>query len=78
MKRVIGFMLSLVMIMSLVLTGCASSSSSADNKSNTAPAATAKKIKVGFLYVGPVGDGGYTYAHDQGRLYLEKKLGDKV
>jgi basic membrane protein A len=26
---------------------------------------------VGFLYVGPIGDGGFTYAHDQGRLYLE-------
>jgi len=29
------------------------------------------KLKVGFVYVGPVGDAGWTYAHDQGRLYLE-------
>ncbi|MBL7182853.1 MAG: BMP family ABC transporter substrate-binding protein [Anaerolineae bacterium] len=31
--------------------------------------------KVAFVYVGPVGDLGWTYAHDQGRLYLEKELG---
>jgi basic membrane protein A and related proteins len=80
MKKIIGLMMSLMLIMTLVLTGCASSSSSSskDNNSGTAPAAAAKKIKVGFLYVGPVGDGGYTYAHDQGRKYLEKELGDKV
>lgn len=35
-------------------------------------------IKVGFVYVGPVGDGGWTYAHDQGRLAMQKALGDKV
>ncbi|MEM5826515.1 MAG: BMP family ABC transporter substrate-binding protein [Pyrobaculum sp.] len=32
------------------------------------------KIKVHFIYVGPVGDYGWTYAHDQGRRYLEKTL----
>src|SRR6056297_705031 len=34
--------------------------------------------KVGFIYVGPVGDGGWTYEHDQGRLALEEHFGDKV
>jgi len=38
-------------------------------------AAPAEKIKVAFVYVGPTGDMGWTYAHDQGRLYLEKELG---
>jgi basic membrane protein A len=32
------------------------------------------KFKVGFIYVGPPGDAGWTYAHDQGRKYLEKNL----
>lgn len=32
-------------------------------------------LKIGFIYVGPIGDGGYTFAHDQGRLALEKELG---
>jgi len=34
--------------------------------------------KVGFIYVGPVGDGGWTYEHDQGRLAVEEHFGDKV
>ncbi|NHM17280.1 BMP family ABC transporter substrate-binding protein [Tritonibacter mobilis] len=34
--------------------------------------------KVGFVYVGPVGDGGWTYEHDQARLAVEKEFGDKV
>ncbi|BAI80448.1 conserved hypothetical protein [Deferribacter desulfuricans SSM1] len=32
----------------------------------------AKDLKVGFIYVGPVGDGGWSYAHDLGRKELEK------
>ena len=38
----------------------------------------ADKLKVGFIYVGPIGDHGWTYTHDQGRLMVEDKLGDKV
>ena len=37
--------------------------------------AMAAKVKAAFVYVGPVGDHGWTYAHDQGRLDLEKTLG---
>ncbi|KQT70088.1 MULTISPECIES: BMP family ABC transporter substrate-binding protein [unclassified Aureimonas] len=36
------------------------------------------KVKAAFVYVGPVGDFGYTFAHDQGRKFLVEKLGDKV
>ncbi|RKF13793.1 BMP family ABC transporter substrate-binding protein [Roseovarius spongiae] len=36
------------------------------------------KTKVGFIYVGPIGDGGYTYEHNQGRLAVEEHFGDKV
>ena len=36
------------------------------------------ETKVGFVYVGPVGDHGWTYQHDQGRQQLEKKLGVKT
>ena len=36
------------------------------------------KTKVGFVYVGPVGDGGWTYEHDQGRLAVEEAFGDSV
>ena len=41
-------------------------------------ASAADKLKVGFIYVGPIGDHGWTYAHDQGRLALEGELGDMV
>ncbi len=33
------------------------------------------KPKVGFIYVGPVGDAGWTYSHDLGRQQLEAELG---
>jgi basic membrane protein A len=36
------------------------------------------KIKVGFIYVGPTGDHGWTYRHDIGRQDVEKHFGDKV
>jgi basic membrane protein A and related proteins len=36
------------------------------------------KLKVGFIYVGPIGDGGWTYEHDQGRLAVEAEFGDRV
>lgn len=43
------------------------------------PAAlSADRVKVGFIYVGPVGDHGWTYQHDQARLALEKEFGDQV
>ena len=34
--------------------------------------------KVGFIYVGPIGDGGWTYEHNEGRLAVEEHFGDKV
>jgi simple sugar transport system substrate-binding protein len=41
-------------------------------------ASAAEKLKVGFIYLGPVGDLGWTYQHDLGRLAMLKELGDKV
>ncbi len=37
-----------------------------------------EKVKVGFVYVGPIGDLGWSYQHDQGRLAVEAALGDRV
>ena len=36
------------------------------------------QLKVGFVYVGPIGDHGWTYRHDVGRLAIEKAFGNKV
>ena len=50
----------------------------------SAPAAAASApakpapLKIAFAYVGPVGDGGWTFAHDNARKAVEKEFGDKV
>ncbi len=36
------------------------------------------KVKACWVYVGPVGDGGWTFQHDQGRLAVIEAFGDKV
>lgn len=36
------------------------------------------KTKACFIYIGPTGDFGWTYQHDQGRKQIEAELGDKV
>ena len=40
--------------------------------------AFAEPVKVGFIYVGPIGDHGWTYRHDIGRQQVEEAFGDKV
>ena len=35
-------------------------------------------VKVGFIYVGPIGDGGWTVEHNEGRLAVEDEFGDQV
>lgn len=66
MKKLLSILL--VMIMSITaLVGCTSEISDSEGK-----------LTVGFIYVGPVGDGGFTDAHNKGRLYLEEQMGDKV
>ncbi|MFX9600792.1 BMP family ABC transporter substrate-binding protein, partial [Acinetobacter baumannii] len=50
----------------LLLAGSVSAANAAD------------KLKVGFIYLGPVGDLGWTYQHDLGRQALVKELGDKI
>src|SRR4030081_2227640 len=41
-------------------------------------ASAADKLKVGFIYLGPIGDLGWTYQHDLARLAMVKEFGDKV
>ena len=44
----------------------------------TAAAPKAEPLKIAFAYVGPVGDAGWTFAHDLGRKEIEKEFGDKI
>ncbi|HEY4975245.1 MAG TPA: BMP family ABC transporter substrate-binding protein, partial [Steroidobacteraceae bacterium] len=41
-------------------------------------AAAAEPVKVAFVYVGPISDGGWSYQHNLGRLALEKQFGASV
>ena len=45
---------------------------------SAAAPAKPEPLKIAFAYVGPVGDGGWTFAHDNGRKAVEKEFGDKV
>lgn len=53
----------------IVLSGCTKKK---DDQAAKAPVSTAKDIKAAFVYIGPVGDGGWTYAHDLGRKVMAK------
>lgn len=45
---------------------------------SVATAAAQDSLKVGFVYVSPTGEAGWTYTHDEARQYLEEKFGDKI
>jgi basic membrane protein A len=68
---------ALTAVASAVLVGCGKKE---EAKPAEAPAAAAKAepLKIAFAYVGPVGDGGWTFAHDNARKALEKEFGDKI
>jgi simple sugar transport system substrate-binding protein len=41
-------------------------------------AASSAPLKVAFVYLGPIADGGWTYQHNLGRLALEKEFGARI
>lgn len=84
MKKIVGLLL--ILVLSLSLVACSTPAPKQDAQNGDASKkedmqkqeenkSEQKPLKVGFIYVGPIGDGGYTYAHDQGRLAVEKELG---
>ena len=65
------------------LVGCGKKEEAPAAAASAAPVAAsapakAEPLKVAFAYVGPPGDGGWTFAHDNARKALEKELGDKI
>ncbi|MFC6637055.1 BMP family ABC transporter substrate-binding protein [Sulfitobacter sp. JBTF-M27] len=60
------------------LTKLLTSAALALGLATTAMADGHEKTKVGFVFVGPIGDGGWTYEHNKGRLAVEEEFGDKV
>ena len=75
-KRSALKMVALTAVAAAALVGCGKKEEAP--KAAAPAAAKAEPLKIGFAYVGPVGDGGWTFAHDNGRKALEKEFGDKI
>ncbi|MCE7985726.1 MAG: BMP family ABC transporter substrate-binding protein [Caldilinea sp. CFX5] len=72
-----------LLLLALILVACAPPPAAPATGGDQAaaaekPAAVEGVLKVAFVYVAPIGDLGWTWAHDQGRLALEEKFGDKI
>lgn len=63
-----------ILVLSVALVGCGGGEKPKAQEGQKDAAPAADKFKVAFIYVGPVGDGGWSYAHDQARQYLEKEV----
>ncbi len=74
MKRSMSIAAAMLLVFSMILTGCGKSSSNNTQPTNTA-GIPKDQIKVGFIYVGPANDGGWSQAQDEGRKYLVQQLG---
>ncbi len=70
---------ALTALSAAVLVGCGKKEEAAAPEA-AAPAAAivVEPLKVAFAYVGPVGDGGWTYAHDRARAEVQAAFGDKI
>ncbi|GAB3192895.1 BMP family ABC transporter substrate-binding protein [Hydrogenophaga aquatica] len=69
---------ALTALASAALIGCGKKEEPAAAPAPVTEAPKAEPLKIAFAYVGPVGDGGWTFAHDNGRKALEAEFGDKV
>lgn len=83
-KRSLLKLAALTAVASAALIGCGKKEDApapaAAAPAAPAPAAAAAPapLNIAFAYVGPVGDGGWSFAHDNGRKALEKEFGDKI
>ncbi|MEO5737868.1 MAG: BMP family ABC transporter substrate-binding protein, partial [Variovorax sp.] len=84
-KRSLLKLAALTAVASAALVGCGKKEeAAAPAAAPAAPAPTAAApapaapLNIAFAYVGPVGDGGWTFAHDNARKALEKEFGDKI
>src|SRR5438105_15528781 len=68
MRKRKSLLLGLVVLLGVAMLALATSVS----------AKQAAAFKVAWIYPGPHNDGGWSQAHDAGRLYVQKMLGDKV
>ena len=79
-KRSLLKLAALTAVAAAALVGCGKKEEAPAPAPAASAAAPAKPepLKIAFAYVGPVGDGGWTFAHDNARKAVEKEFGDKV
>ena len=79
-KRSLLKLAALTAVAAAALVGCGKKEEAPAPAPVASAAAPAKPepLKIAFAYVGPVGDGGWTFAHDNARKAVEKEFGDKV
>ena len=73
-KRSLLKLAAVTAVAAAVLVGCGKKPEAAAPEA----APKAEPLKIAFAYVGPVGDGGWTFAHDNARKAIEKEFGDKI
>ena len=80
-KRSLMKLAALTAVASAALIGCGKKEEAAPAPEPAPAVAEAPKVeplKIAFAYVGPVGDGGWTFAHDNARKAMQAEFGDKV
>jgi basic membrane protein A and related proteins len=78
-RRLLQLAAASTLAASALLVGCGKKEEAAPPAAPaSAAAAKPEPLKIAFAYVGPVGDGGWTFAHDNARKAMEKEFGDKV
>ncbi len=79
-KRSLLKIAALTAVAAAALVGCGKKEEAAPVVAPVASAPVAKPepLKIAFAYVGPVGDGGWTFAHDNARKALQAEFGDKI
>ena len=80
MRKAHKRVLALAAVAAMGLAACGGDSASTDDTAapDTTAAEAAPAVKVGVVYLGVPGDGGWTYAHEQGIKQLESELGIEV
>ena len=77
MKRSLK-LISVGVALIVAVVACGTGSDSSGEDSEATGGGSKDVVKAAWVYVGPRNDGGWTTAHDNGRLAVEKALGDKV
>lgn len=76
-KRRVMLGVAMLAVLSMVAAACGSDETGGGGETSGASTGDGV-VKAAFVYIGPPGDGGWTYQHEQGRLFLEEQLGDQV